>query len=967
MKKVPRQKQAGNKTRSNIANKGNSSVAGEPRILGEPKVPRESRIPQESRVPQEPKVPGEEISSRIPEYNDPIEILNLSHRSAKALKNAGITTVEMLLNLSYQALYGVKNIGRKSADEILAWQKKLTDNGLQKKIVPEKNDIISLHDSISALNMSVRSTKALNNYGIYTIENFLKLNDEELYTIKNIGKKSIEEILINRNNTRKITAYKEAFKCFDQQEQLKQLRKIFKSIPKSRLDKSFPDYLSCIHGLDMVVEKFSSMPESIHTVNDLPSVFELICQDDEKSGDFLLLLNILAFDVKKSFNDIFEKIFSNKKYSRVLKVLKKRASGKTLQEISDEMSLTRERIRQIENKGTKLLVRTLTEIHLNLFAFVNTEKNCEDIITTGELEKYLNGVEHLDVYTYILKTRPIWGGYTFDKRLNIFYNNTSITDINVILEKLFALPSIVEEEKRDNILLRINQENKFPPKATSIVFSNIYKHCGRVYCKERLSLSIIYDYILERYYPGGIKLFDDRIIERFKKQIVETFGSNKIPENNRAIYARIAKQAVLCDRGAYIHQRYIKIDNSLIEEIDRFIAASPRRVLSFNELFETFKQKLLLHSNINNRYFLQGVLNIYLRGKYFFNRDNISKGINASFTDEIESYIKSKGEVTKAELFSEFNGVSQIVFSMRTKNNKNIIYIGNGGYMYVDRLKLEENDHQIKNIIAEHVKKNPVSSRKMLELLRKTHSKFLTNNAIKTHEKLFGILHFLFKDDFYFSRPYIAKFGTDDISNKSVIREYLKSYDSVTISELLKLCEEHHLKYFSVRGLIKNLNDEFLRINSDTLVRINAEIDENVIIETAKLLLEKVNERGFLAVSKFDDYGLLPKTDFEWNPFLLRSFVEKYMDDVINIIDIPTTDTYIMNSIFVDSQTEAGSYESLLKNILAARNNHQPLKTKEEVIVWLKEEGLIIGNVPKCLFDESILSKDEKGALVIKH
>jgi transcriptional regulator with XRE-family HTH domain len=938
-KRTPLKKKGGNKKISNVANKGNSASGRGHR---------------------------EEIPSQIPEYNDPIEILNLSHRSAKALKNAGITTVEELFNLSYQELYAVKNIGRKSADELLAWQSKLAGNGLQKKIVPEKNGVISLHDSISALNMSVRSTKALNNYGIYTIENFLKLDDQELYTIKNVGKKSIEEILISRNNTRKTAEYKDAFKCFDQQEQLKQLHKIFKNIPKFWLDKSFYDYLSCIHGLDMVVDKFRLMPDFIHTINDLPLVFELICKDDEKSGDFLLLLNLLAFDIKTSFNDMFEKIFSNKKHDRVLRVLKKRANGKTLQEISDEMALTRERIRQIENKGTKILVRTLNEIHLNLFAFINIENKNEDIITVKELEKYLNGVEHLDVFIYILKTKQIWENYTFDKRLNIFYNNTIIADINAILDKLLGLPNIVEEDKRDDILSQINRENNFPPKATNIVFFNIYKRSGRVYCKERLSLSIIYDYILEKYYPGGIKLFDDSIIEHFKRQILETFGSNKVPENNRAIYARIAKQAVLCDRGAYIHQKYIKIDKDLIEEIDRFIAVSPRRVLSFNELFETFKQKLLRFSNINNRYFLQGVLNIYLREKYFFNRDNISKGVNASFTDEIESYIKDKGEVTKAELFSEFHGVSQIVFSMRTKNNKNIIYIGNGGYMYVDRLKFEKDDYQIKNIIMEYVKKNPVSSRKMLELFQKTNPEFLANNAIKTHEKLFGILHFLFKDDFYFSRPYIAKFGTDEISNKSVIREYLKSYDSVTIPELLDLCEEHHLKYFSVRGLIKDLNDEFLRIDSHTLVRMNAEIDENVIIETAKLLSEKINECGFFAVSKFDDYFLFPKTDFEWNPFFLRSIVEKYMDDIINIIDIPTTDTYIMNSIFVDSQTETCSYESLLKNMFVIKNNHKPLKTKDEVIAWLKEEGLIIGNIPKCLFDESILSNDETGNLVIR-
>jgi hypothetical protein len=905
------------------------------------------------------------VLSWTPEYHDDIDILNLSSRSTKALKTSEITTVGKLLDLSYQSLFTIKNIGKKSVEELLACQKKLMDYGLQKKGGHDQNDAISLYNSIADLNMSVRSTKALNNYGIKTIEKFFELQDQELYTIKNIGKKSIEEILTRRNNLKNTAAYKDAFKQHNQQEQLNRLRESFKRIPKSRLNKSFHDYLSCFNGLDALISEFNIMPESIDTINDLPSIFELICQDEEKSRDLLRFFDILTFDIKKALNDIVEKIALKPKYKRVLGVLQKRVNGKTLQEISGEMGLTRERIRQIENKGTKLLIKYLCEFNLNLLTFINIEYNCGHIITLNELNDHLKDVEHLDFYIYILRTRQIWSGYTFNKSLNVFYNNTVITNIDAVLDRIFALPDIIEDDKKDEIILQIGQEGVFSLKIITIAFSNIYKHSGRVYFKAKLSLSRIYDYILGKYYPEGIKLFDDNVIESFKKRIIEVFGNNRTPENNRAIYAGVAKQAVLCDRGTYIHPKHIVIVKEIIDEIDAFIAASPRKVISFNELFETFKEKLLLSSNVNNRYFLQGVLNIYLGNKYFFTRDTISKEHDANFTDEIESYIKARGEVHKTEVFSEFNGISQVVFSMRTKNNKRIIYIGNGWYMHADELKIEQNDNKLKGIIEGYVKKNPVSSRKMLELLRKAHPRFLTNNAIKNHEKLFGILYFMYGDDFYFSRPYIAKFGTDEISNKTVIRDYLKSYDSITVQELIDLCEEHHLKYFSLRGLIKNLNDDFLRINSETLVRADAEIDENTIVETAKLLLEKIESRGFIAVSKIDDYISFPKIDFEWNPFLLRSIVEKYMDDMIGIVDIPTTDIYVMNSIFIDPQSETDSYESLLKNILTDENNNKHFESAEEVINWMKEQGLIIGSIPKCLLDESIFLKDQYGKLVI--
>lgn len=909
--------------------------------------------------------PGEEIPFRVPEYNDPVESLNLSPRSTKALANIGIVTVEKLLNMSHQSLYTIKNIGKKSAEELLQCQEKLMHWGLQKKNGSGDDGIVSLQNSIADLNMSVRSTKALNNCGITTIKRFLELEDQEIYAIKNIGKKNIEEIISCRNNISKTTAYKGDFMLSGQQERIKQLHEIFRHIPKSRLDKPVRHYLACISGLDALINRFNAMPDSVHALHDLPSVFESVCADDRKSRDLLLLLNILTFDVNKALNDIIRKIFSIQKYNRVLKVLQERTDEKTLQEISDELGLTRERIRQIENRGTKLLIKNINEFNINLLALINVEYDCEHIITIRELESYLKGVEHLDLFVYILKTRHIWENYTFSRKLNVFYNNRIITNVKDIADRILALPDIIEEDKKEELLLQICQEDKFSPKMIGIEFSHAYEKSGKVYFRDKLSLARIYDYTLKKYYPSGIKVFDDSIVEYFKERITETFGNVRLPENNRAIYARIVKQAVLCDRGAYIHPQHITINKEIIEEIDSFIAASPRKVISFNELFETFKQKLLLYSNVNNRYFLQGVLNIYLGKKYFFTRDTVSKDHNASFTDEIEAYIKSRGEVHKDTVFAEFNGMSQVVFSMRTKNDKNIIYTGNGWYMHADKLKLEPDDWQIKNTIEGYVRKNPVSSGKMLELFRKAHPRFLANNAINTQEKLFGILYFMFRDDFHFSRPYIAKIGTDELSNKTVIRKYLKPYNSITIQELVGLCEEHHLKYFSLRGLIRDLNNEFLRIDAETLVRVEGEIDEDSIAETAKLLLEKIESRGFLTASKIDDYISFPKTDFEWNPFLLRSLVEKYMDDMIVITDIPTTDTYIMNSVFTDSRSEIDGYESLLRNIIRTRNSDRPFETADELIDWLKEQGLIIGNVPKCLLDESILSKDEGGKLLV--
>lgn len=51
-----------------------------------------------------------------------------------------------------------------------------------------------LHDDINSLNMSVRATNLLKNYGIFTIRQLLDKSEEELEEIKNFGRKCINEI-----------------------------------------------------------------------------------------------------------------------------------------------------------------------------------------------------------------------------------------------------------------------------------------------------------------------------------------------------------------------------------------------------------------------------------------------------------------------------------------------------------------------------------------------------------------------------------------------------------------------------------------------------------------------------------------------------------------------------------------------------------------------------------------------------
>jgi hypothetical protein len=848
-----------------------------------------------------------------------IDTLNLSCRSTKALKIAGITTVDKLMHTEARTLYDIKNLGKKSVEEIVLCQERLAHG-----------------DILEQAPRSKRKRESRSTRGMFYGEGNGEAQDKE-----NDG--------------------------LTPGDRLQRLNAAYEEIPAWRLEQGLEAYLSAAFSeLTAIVRKYADILTPLDRVKDISSVFEEVSTGSSDTRLFLLLLGLLSFDVQSELVGMFEKIFSNPNHCRFMETVQKRAAGETLQKIAEKMLMTRERVRQLEAKGLKLLEGRLLNTRINILQFINAERDFEGILTEAELNHYFGDIGHFDLFLYSLIVNPLWDTYRYNKHICAFCHITLQDNVNDLVGEVTGLPVIIEQDRKDAILAAIAGKKQVPLKAVVLAFYNQYKKDGTVYHRGKLSLTQMYDYILEKYYPSGIKLFDDSIIEHFKHYVTAIFGCVSFSQNNHAIYSRIASIAVLYERGAYIHQSYIRIEQELVDDIGAYIKASQRNTFSFNELFETFKEKLFLRSNITNRYFMQGMLNYYLHDQFFFTRDTISKIQNNNFTDEIEGFIKGKPIVHKTEIFAAFKGVSLAVFSMRINNNDNIIYLGSGWYIHSEKLNIKPEDYGIKNIIEKLVKDGPLSTRKLLELLQNANSNFLVRNDISSYGKLYGILQFMFKDYFVFSRPYIAQPGSDDISNKKVIREHLNPYTIITITELVSLCAEHQLKYFSVRSLIRDLSDEFIRINNTTLSRFTTELGDKAIAWIAAIMMETIEKQGFLVASRVDDFSRYPDADFSWNPFLLRGFVEKYMEDTITVIDIPVTDMYIMNSVFTDPQRNIDSYESLLRNVLEAKYGKEPLQTLSEAVDFLRDKGLIIGRPPKCLSSGNVIYTDESGALHIK-
>jgi DNA-directed RNA polymerase alpha subunit len=101
-----------------------------------------------------------------------IEELDLSVRSFNCLKRANINTVRDLIAKTPEEMMKVRNMGKKSLDEV------------QNKLAM----------TIDELDLSVRSFNCLKRANINTVADLISKTGEDMMKVRNMGKKSLDEV-----------------------------------------------------------------------------------------------------------------------------------------------------------------------------------------------------------------------------------------------------------------------------------------------------------------------------------------------------------------------------------------------------------------------------------------------------------------------------------------------------------------------------------------------------------------------------------------------------------------------------------------------------------------------------------------------------------------------------------------------------------------------------------------------------
>lgn len=481
-----------------------------------------------------------------------------------------------------------------------------------------------------------------------------------------------------------------------------------------------------------------------------------------------------AFDIEKDIAKVMDRCIRD---DRAREVVTLRAEGKTLAEVGDHFQITRERIRQIEAKAVRRCKSAGAEAVL---LKISNIRGGDEILTADEIKGYCGSDG--DLFLHLLRNMDDLRRFRYTKTLDAFILGNEEVEEEHVRAFVDELPDRIEEGSLSTYLEQATEQG-IPSELVELQIHSDYNffESSKTLLRGRSTIRRMCKEILPSFDPDGVHVSVSGELKEFRDRLYQRFGSEiRIPDGDRALSAIIYDVGMLRDRGTYVAVRDNIIPEELLAKIRSYVDSGNNEVYMFNTLYEVFRNELL-QIGVDNRYFLQGILKHEWEGIYSFSRDCISKGKRATnIYDTVEAFIKNAGNyVSSAEIKEAFPGITDAVLNLALTQKK-IVACG-GKYIHADALHFDETIVRLLQRALETLMEDGQAhhSRELYDLANNEISDWMDEVGVNSHSMLFGIAAYLFDDRCVFSRPWIAKKGTQGEETIRSLRSRSSSADTV--------------------------------------------------------------------------------------------------------------------------------------------------------------------------------------------
>ncbi len=795
----------------------------------------------------------------------------LSVRTENCLRREKISMQSELLNLSEENLLDIKSLGMKSLKELEAYIKTIAD---EQKGNEQGNELSSYHipknlrkyvedfikgdfEAINSLSLSPREQEFMERFVFESslIEESLR---EEAY----LGSDTVIDIVLLLK------------RFINSNERKRELRNKFSGYLNrtntQRLDLLIEPFLASFHN-----EELKNIISSTYydmKIGDLNVYVDLVRSFDVTEKAIIQLLEHITFNINVDFNSALNSTIKN---FRDLLVVDKRSNGLTLEEVGEELGVTRERVRQIEAKVVKKLLSWLVKYGLieKVFALNGNIQ----LISIDEISREI--AEQKQLFIYIMhKYIDELVDYEYIETINSVVAK-NVFDNDKINEVVDTLPDYFDESECNSLLDKQVEDKQFTSTLKKFIHSS-YTKTGKVYHRRKLKLTDIYRRVLYKYYPDGIKVFDNECMSQFRKTVVNEFGEMTLPINDRAIAARIVDIATLCDRGTYKSKERVdfNIDPNLINEIRVYIDESKREIVLISSIFNVFKTRLIMHG-IDNRYYLHGILREMFEDDYFFNKDCVLKNrSDSTISDEISNFIRDFDyPVTQDRIREEFPGATEVMIG-RAIAITDIVNLY-GKYIHIDKLGIDEHklaiiEQAVEELISDV---NIHHAKDLYYKIDQERPSFWSQLYVDYPFSSFSVAEILLGDKYQFERPFFSIKGLKINGKEELLRLEFENENKFSVTRVHELAKHYKLNFTSIYSLLEIIMDSHYLVDKNLLIKEeNIFLSQSMILEIEDLIIDSLKDEKVLLIRFLPCIPQLPDIGFRWNEWLLLSFVKKH-------------------------------------------------------------------------------------------
>ena len=556
----------------------------------------------------------------------------------------------------------------------------------------------------------------------------------------------------------------------------------------------------------------------------------------------------------------------------------------TLQEVGDSVSLTRERVRQIEAK----INREIKNMRINIDDLIPLMKYI-DLKNYSYIsnEKFIKTINN-NILSKLIKIKISLNNnfnINFSDEYDTFYFKEKNID-EIVEEFNKKLPSVIVEEKYKKMTY-----------IEKVLVDKNYKLTKKgYYIKKGYRESDTYLELLDLYFPEGYRINNDDDYNFLMEKYTNLYKTENAPTSSRYIATKLERNEDYCiiDRGLYLRRdKCPKLPENLKEKLIDYIKNSSL-VVYYSELYELFKFELNVN-DINNQFLLKGLLDYELNSDFHTSRDFITYGNQQNKWDAIINYMKSFNNIfTLDELYNEFPGVSYTIFQgiIASESEKGLLILYNKRFIYVDKTNIGLIKGKLKEKIEylfQSMNTNYLTSHKIFAKIALSNDNFLNKVNFEVDGfNMYSIIRNLFPNDYYYRRPIISKLDAGIMTNIMALRQYLVTLDEFDIKGVEKHVTKMGLSnkwYYEFYSLCEYMSEEFVLVDKKTMVKKSKlAVDDYTVDEIERNINSLFDRYDEIDLTEFDAYFIFPDIKgYEWNQYLLIGLINTYMLDKFEI------------------------------------------------------------------------------------